>query len=219
MLQRSTKTNKVEKGIWELKKVQRAKFEQKRNEQGTKTTAERNMCNGIYCSLVHWMLWLSSYVIFQSISFSSSMRFKWFSSTLFVLFFVVFFSVRSSLSPFFRFFRFQLGNNYLFFRRLNCAFYIWKSCMHCSIQMSLSIFQLLLRSGGDHIVVDRRVPLLGVPCMGVCVCVLVWKVDDGARFCKICMQLNKTVRCIIKITEFAITPSHALCKLACVAIV
>lgn len=42
--------------------------------------------------------------------------------------------------------------------------------------------------------------------------------DGGARFCEICMQLNKIVRCIIKITEFAITPSHSLYKLACVAL-
>lgn len=156
------------------------------------------------------MLWLSSYVIFHSISFSSSMRFKWFSSALFGLV-LVFFSqfIRRSL----RFSDFSASSSQIiiFFSTLNCAFYIWKSCMHCSIQMSLSVFQLLLRSAGDHNVVDRRVPLLGVPCMGVYVCMIVWKVDDGARFCKICMQLNKTVRCIMKITEFAITPSHALC--------
>lgn len=101
-----------------------------------------------------------------------------------------------------------------------------------SIRMSFSIFQLLLRSGGDHIVVcDRHRHrhchhctecLLFSP-LGVCV--LKWTMVC-TRFCKICMQLNKIVRCIIKITEFTIqlllilsyVNLHALlsCKIDCV---
>lgn len=47
------------------------------------------------------------------------------------------------------------------------------------------------------------------------VCVYPKERRNGERFCKICMQLNKIVRCIIKITEFAITPSHLLCVRVC----
>lgn len=183
------------------------------------------------------MLWLSSYVIFHGIFFQLVVQMIFFS-------FFVFFSfpvdcARSGHSLFFSAcpfcVRFSLCTGslgkYNYFL-LDFAFAYGNLSALYSIRMSFSIFQLLLRSGGDHIVVfDRHRHrhchhctecLLFSP-LGVCV--LKWTMVC-TRFCKICMQLNKIVRCIIKITEFTIqlllilsyVNLHALlsCKIDCV---
>lgn len=83
-----TKTNKVEKGIWELKEVQKTKFQKKCRRSG-KTTVERSAtCASafIYCWLVHWMLWLSSYVIFHGIFFQLVVQMIFFSFFCFFFF-------------------------------------------------------------------------------------------------------------------------------------
>lgn len=186
------------------------------------------------------MLWLSSYVIFHGIFFPACGS----NDFLFILCF--FFPCwLCALWPFYFFsacpfcVRFSLCTvslgKYNYFL-LDFAFAYGNLYALYSIRMSFSIFQLLLRSGGDHIVVcDRHRHrhrhhycrhctecLLFSP-LGVCV--LKWTMVC-TRFCKICMQLNKIVRCIIKITEFTIqlllilnyVNLHALlsCKIDCV---
>lgn len=225
--------NKVEKGIQEFQHKKGPAYESLRRRESTFdashsfTTSERNMCKGIYC----WASsLLSSYVIFRNI-FSPTCGSTDFLPSLF--------SSRP-VTPTVSHFLVSLQNNYFFCR---CFSGIWPSHMEIlCVHLHCSHSNVLLHH--CSIVAEkwwRSHCLWMITEKSVCVCFCFvhgrvcwnrrkwartseWKSkrwivgDGGARFCEICMQLNKIVRCIIKITEFAITPSHSLFKLACVAL-
>lgn len=197
-----TKTNKVEKGIWELKEVQKTKFQKKCRRSG-KTTVERSAtCASacIYCWLVHWMLWLSSYVIFHGIFFPACGS----NDFLFILCFFFFPCWLCALWPF-SFFsacpfcvRFSLCTGslgkYNYFL-LDFAFAYGNLYALYSIRMSFSIFQLLLRSGGDHIAVCDR------------------HRHRYCNHCTECLLFSPLGVCVLKWTM--VCSAHAFVKYAC----